>query len=156
MRSAAVVMVLSALGTAGLGFPAEAAGSSVSIEAVTVEPQSPAAGGLCRLSVRLKNSGTQTATYLRFQVKVDGREEALYEVESYAVNVDPGVTAIIGLHGFWSPSAPKTSFPVEVTLTEAQWAQVKREGQTVTTTPLGLVEGLPVSSTLTVSAAPGK
>jgi len=145
--------VLGVLATGLLAFPTRAASSAVSIETVSVEPQSPAPGALCRLSVRLKNAGTQTATNFRFQVKTGGQEQAVYKVEVYAVNVEPATSGKVDLHTFWVPPAAKGGYAVEVTLTEAQWAQVKREGQTTTTTPTGAVDGLPVSSTQTVTLA---
>jgi hypothetical protein len=135
---------------------ARAASPLVSIEAVTVEPPSPAPGTLCTLSVRLKNSGTQTASSFRFKVKIDGRDEATYANVLYAVNVEPASTGTIRLNSFWSPSAVKTSFAVEVTVAEAVWAEVKREGTTTTTTPVGPVPGLPVSAAQSVSVAAGK
>jgi len=156
MSRGALVTSIAILGAAVLGPGAEAASSPVSIEAVTVEPQSPAPGALCRLSVRLKNAGTQVATSFRFQIKTGGQEQAVYKVEVYAINVEPGASGTIELHSFWIPSAAKGTFPLEVTLAEAQWAQVKKEGQTTTTTPTGAVEGLPVSSTHAVSLAPVK
>jgi hypothetical protein len=155
MRAGAVVGVLGVL--AGVCGPVvQAASSPVTIEAVVVEPQSPAAGVLCRLSVRVKNAGTRAATSFRFKVSIDGREEATYANEVYAVNVDPATSGTIGLYNFWSPSPAKASFTVEVTLVEAQWAEVKREGKTTTTTPLGPVEGLPTTAVRSVSPATGK
>jgi len=156
MSRGAVVTLVAVLGATAFGPHARAASSPVSIEAVTVEPQSPAPGALCKLGVRLKNAGTQVATSFRFQVKTGGQEQAVYKVEVYAINVEPGASGTIELHSFWIPSAARGTFPLEVTLAEAQWAQVKKEGQTTTTTPTGAVEGLPVASTQTVSLAPVK
>jgi len=155
MRAGVIVGVLGVL--VGVCGPAvQAASSPVAIEAVTVEPQSPTAGVLCRLSVRVKNAGTRVATSFRLKVRIDGREEAPYANEVYAVNVDPAAAGTIGLYNFWSPSPAKASFKVEITLVEAQWAEVKREGKTTTTTPLGPVEGLPSTAERAVSMATGK
>ncbi|HXK09913.1 MAG TPA: CARDB domain-containing protein [Vicinamibacteria bacterium] len=153
MSRGALVMSVAILGAAVPGPGALAAPPPVSIEAVTVEPQSPAPGALCRLSVKLKNAGSQTATNFRFQVKTGGQEQSVYKVEVYAVNVEAGTSGKVDLHTFWVPPAARGSYAVEVTLTEAQWAQVKREGQTTTTTPAGAIDGLPVSSTQTVTLA---
>jgi len=133
-----------------------AAGAPVSIEAVSVAPKSPGPGVLCTLKVRLKNAGTHTATDFRFKVKIDGQEVAIYGIESYAVNVGPGASDTIALHNFWSPATAKPSFTVEVTLLEGRWADVKREGDTSTTTPIGPIEGLPVSATESVHLASTK
>lgn len=158
MRTSAVSALLGVLAAAAVAPSPEvrAASPLLTIEAVTVEPPSPAPGTLCRLSVRLKNSGTQTASSFRFKVKIDGREEATYANVLYAVNVEPASSGTISLYNFWSPSAVKTSFAAEVTLAEGAWADVKREGTTTTTTPLGPVPGLPVSATQSVSVAAGK
>jgi hypothetical protein len=156
MRTGAVVTSFGVLAMAVYGAGVQAASSPVTIEAVTVEPPSPAPGVLCKLSVRLKNAGARTATSFRFKVKIDDREEATYANEVYAINVDAATSATIGLHNFWSPSPAKASLTVEVTLVEAQWAEVKREGKTTTTTPLGPVEGLPTTAVRSVSPATGK
>ena len=133
---------------------AQAASSLVTVEAVTVRPQMPPPGADCLLSVTLKNSGAQTATNFRFQVTIDGQEEAVYKIEVFAVNVDAGTMGTIDLPSFRSPLAAHATFPVVVTLTEAQWAEVEREGQTIRVTVLGQIGGLPVSFRQTVRAAP--
>jgi hypothetical protein len=155
MRPGAIVGVLAVLAGAW-GPVVQGASSPVAIEAVAVEPQSPTAGVLCRLSVRVKNAGARAATSFRFKVRIDGREETPYANEVYAVNVDPGTSGTIGLYSFWSPSPAKATFKVDVTLVEAQWAEVKREGKTTTTTPLGPVEGLPATAEKAVSMATGR
>ena len=155
MKSRVVAWFFGVLVATVLCLPAQAASSLVTVEAVTVEPQSPAPGAHCRLSVRLKNTGTQTATYFRFEVKIDGEEQAAYERYMYAAIVAPGATATIDLFNFYSPAA-HAAFPVVVTLSEAQWAEVKWVGQTNMTTPVGPVRGLPVSSKQTINAASSK
>jgi hypothetical protein len=139
-------------------FPAQARAASppLSIEAVTVSPQSPGPGVLCTLGVRLKNAGTHTATDFRFKIKIDGQEVATYNIESFAVNVGPGASDTIVLHSFWSPATATANLPVEVTVLEGRWADVKREGNTSTTTPIGPIEGLPVSVTQSVHMASTK
>jgi hypothetical protein len=129
---------------------APAASAPVSIEAVSVSPASPGPGVLCGLSVRLKNAGAHTATNFRFKVRIDGQDVATYNVEMYAENVAPGASDTIALHNFWTAATAKASFPVEVSVLEGAWADVKREGNTSTTPPLGPIEGLPVSATQTV------
>jgi hypothetical protein len=139
-----------------LATQARAASPLVSMEAVSVAPQRPGAGVLCTLGVRLKNAGTHTATDFRFKVKIDGEDVAIYHIESFAVNVGPGGSDTIALHSFWSPATAKANFTVEVTVLEGRWADVKREGNTSTTTPLGPIEGLPVSATQSVQMASTK
>ena len=151
-----VARLFAVLVAIALCLPAQAASSLVTIDAVTVEPQSPAPGVPCRLSVRLKNNGTQTATYFRFEVKIDGEEQASYKRYMYAATIEPGATTTIGLFSFYSPTTAGATFPVVVTLTEAQWAQVKWADQMNTTTPVGPVHGLPLSVKQTINAAPSK
>ena len=139
-----------------LATQARAASPLVSIEAVSVAPQRPGAGVLCTLGVRLKNTGTHTATDFRFKVEIDGQDVATYNNESFAVNVGPGGSDTIALHSFWSPATAKADFTVEVTVLEGRWADVKREGNTSTTTPIGPIEGLPVSATQSVHMASTK
>lgn len=129
---------------------ANAAPSPVSIEAVSVAPVSPGPGVICTLGVRIKNAGSHTATDFRFNVKVDGEEVTVYHNQTYAVNVAPGTSDSIALYNFWSPAAHKASFPVEVAIVEGRWADVKQEAGTSSTTPVGPIEGLPVSATQTV------
>jgi hypothetical protein len=156
MQTNTPVRELAIVALAFLAAQAGAAPPPVSIEAVSVAPQSPGAGTLCTLGVRLKNAGTHTATDFRFKVKIDGRDVAIYNIESYAVNVGPGASDTISLHSFWSPAAAKATFTVEVTLLEGRWADVKREGNTSTTTPIGPIEGLPASLAQSVHMASSK
>jgi hypothetical protein len=139
----------------GVLLVAPAGAADVTVASVVVEPASPAPSTLCRLKVALKNGGSQTASNFKFDVKVDGQDVAVYKPQTYAVNVDPGKTDEIALYNFWSPQAAKP-FDVQVTLLAAQWVQVKKEGNTTTTTPAGPVAGLPTSGSVTVKMAAGK
>lgn len=156
MRTNTPVGGLAIVSLAFFAAQARAASPAVSIEAVSVAPQSPGPGVLCTLGVQLKNTGTHTATYFRFKVKIDGQDVAIYNVESFAVNVAPGTSETITLSGFWSPATAKANFTVELTLLEGQWADVKHEGNTSTTTPIGAIEGLPVSATQSVHMVSAK
>lgn len=156
MRMSTFVRRLAIVSFAFLAPQVRAAAPPVSIEAVSVTPKAPGPGVLCTLEVRLKNAGTHTATDFRFKVKVDRQDVAIYSIESYAVNVGPGASDSIALHNFWSPASAKPGFAVEVTLLEGRWADVKREGDTSTTTPVGQIEGLPVSLTQSVHMASAK
>jgi len=124
------------------------------VDAILVGPASPGPSTLCTLKVRLKNSGARTVSYFMFSVKIDGHDEPLYKLQTYVLNIDPGKTGEIELYNFYSPPAPKP-FTVEVALSEAQWVQVKREGASSTTTPLGAVAGLPSGASLTVKMSNG-
>ena len=133
----------------------EAKAANIAVDAIVVEPASPGPAALCRLKVRLKNGGAQAASLFVFSVTINGEDVSTYRARTFAINVDPGTTGEIDLYSFWTPSAPK-AFDVRVTLTEAQWVQVKKEGTTTTTAPAGPVAGLPTGATLTVKMSAGK
>ncbi len=136
-----------------LAVSARAAGP-LTIAEVTVKPANPGPDAICSLDVRIKNSGTRPASALRFGVKVDGQELAVYGQQLYAVNVAPGGTTDIALYTLRAPAAPKSgAFSVEVSLIEAQWAETTVDGATTTTRWIGPVQGLPVSATLSVPVA---
>ena len=143
------------LALAASALASRAAAASVTVDTIVVEPPSPGPSALCPLKVRLKNGGTQAASNFAFSVTIDGTDVSTYKAHTFAMNIDAGATAEIDLYSFWTPAAAKP-FDVRVTLTEAQWVQVKREGTTTTTTPTGPVPGLPTSATLTVKMSPGK
>jgi len=68
----------------------------------------------------------------------------------YMQTVDPGTTGEIALSNFYSTepggALPKDSrVTVEVTLKQAKWVEIKKEGNTEGSTPLGEVKGLPFS-----------
>lgn len=128
----------------------------LTLEAVAVDPASPGPDTLCRLSVKVRNSGEKTASALGFQVKVDGHELPVYRNELFFRPVAPAATADIRLHNFWSNETGRP-FPaggrmtVEVTLTEARWMDVKTENGAEVWTVSGPVEGLPVSKSATLT-----
>lgn len=128
----------------------------LTLEAVKVDPASPGPDTLCKLSVTVKNAGAKTASALGFRVKVDGKDLAVYGNELFFRPVAAGGTAEIKLHNFWSNETGRP-FPtggrmtVEVTLTEARWMDVKTENGAEIWTPVGAVEGLPVSKSVTLT-----
>jgi hypothetical protein len=105
--------------------------------------------------VRLKNSGSRSVSFFKINVKIDGQDVPVYKLYNYIFNIDPGATAELALNNFYSPAQAKT-FEVQVTLVEAQWVEVKKDGLNVTTTPSGAVAGLPTSGTISVKASPPK
>jgi len=127
------------------------AASALSVEAVSVSPATPGPNSLCTLNVRLKNAGSKTATNFRFKVTIDGQEVTTYRIETYAVDIAPGVSGTVALHNFWTAAAPRASSTVEVSVVEASWAEVKREANASTTTPADPVGGLPVTATQTIT-----
>lgn len=128
----------------------------LALEAVQVDPASPGPDTLCRLSIKLKNSGTKTASAFAFRVRIDGKDLPVYEKELFLQPIGPGASSEIRLHNFWSSETGRP-FPtggkmtVEVTLAEARWMNVKTQDGAEVWTPVGPVEGLPVSKTVTLT-----
>lgn len=147
--------VLVAAFLAGSAAASRADAADVTLDAVVVEPATPAAATLCSLKVRLKNAGTQAVSDFAFSVTIDGVEVPTYKAHTYAINVDAGTTSEIALNNFWTAGTVKP-FDVKVALTAAEWVQVKREGTTTTTTPAGSVAGLPASGSVTVKMSASK
>ncbi len=127
--------------------------------AITVSPGKPVGpeglspGTLCNLKVKLRNRGAQKAYSFRFGVKINGREMTAIDKMLYMQAVDPGNTEEIALSNFYS-TEPGGTLPkdgkvtVEVTLKQAQWVEIKKEGNTQVWTPLGEVKGLPFSKSV--------
>lgn len=123
------------------------------VETLKVDPSSPGPDTLCKLSVTIRNTGSRVASALGFRVKVDGKELAVYGNELFFRPIAAGATADVKLHNFWSnetgrPFPTTGKMTVEVTLTEANWMDVKTESGTEVWTPVGPVEGLPVSKSI--------
>jgi hypothetical protein len=135
-------------------FVSRADAADVGVDAILVGPASPGPSTLCTLKVRLKNGGARTVSYFTLSVKIDGQDVPVYKSQLYVVNIDPGTVGELQLYNFYSPSAPKP-FTVQVTLVEAQWVQVKKEGTSTTTTPSGPIAGLPTSASLLVKMPNG-
>jgi hypothetical protein len=103
----------------------------------------------------LKNNGSRSVSFFRFNVKIDGQDVPVYKLDTYALNIDPGTVGELALHNFYSPPQAK-AFEVQVTLVEAQWVEVKKDGPNTTTTPSGAVAGLPTAASLSVEVSPPK
>ena len=123
------------------------------LEAVKVEPASPGAETLCRLSVTLRNSGERQASAMEFTVKVNGKEVPAYKSRLYLEPIAPGATREIRLLNFWSTEAGRPlpadgKLALEVTLARASWmGREARDGAEVWT-PLGAADGLPLTHSL--------
>jgi len=123
--------------------------AEVEVSAIAIKPANPGPSTLCELKVELKNRGSRPVSFFSFEVKVDGKDVPLYKETSYVNNIDPGKTGEIQLNNFYTPGEAKL-FTVQVALVKAQWVEVKKEGASSTTTPTGVVAGLPANATLTV------
>jgi hypothetical protein len=159
MRSLAIIPRISiALCLATLlagAFVSRADAADVRVEAIVIKPASPGPSALCELKVRLKNNGSRSVSFFRFNVKIDGQDVPVYKLDTYALNIDPGTVGELALHNFYSPPQAK-AFEVQVTLVEAQWVEVKKDGPNTTTTPSGAVAGLPTAASLSVEVSPPK
>jgi hypothetical protein len=128
----------------------------IAIEVVTVEPATPGPDTLCKLTVKLANSGDRTASQLDFKVTINGQELPVYGNQLFMFPVPAGETVDIPLYNFWStetsrPAPTDGKLNIEVTLAAAQWMEIKVEAEVEVWQPLGPVEGLPVSETLALS-----
>lgn len=65
----------------------------VVVEKVTVEPADPGPDTLCKLTVKLRNSGTEIASLFAFTVEINGQKLPVYDKELFAFPVDPGSAA---------------------------------------------------------------
>ncbi len=133
--------------------PAEA--PQVTIESITVEPSSPAADTLCKLTVKLRNQGTEIASQLDFKVSINGQSLPVYRNQLFMFPVPAGDSAEIKLYNFWStetsrPMPSNGKLEVEVTLAAAQWTKVSMEDEVEVWEPLGEVAGLPQARSITL------
>ena len=139
----------------------EKAPPPLSIEAVKVDPASPAPDTLCRLSVTVRNAGTRRASAFEIAVRINGKELPAYKSRLYMQPLEPGATGEIRLFNFWSsetgrPAPQDGKLAVEVTLTRAAWVEKETKDGAEIWTPAGAVEGLPVSKTVTLTMAKAK
>src|SRR6476659_5870516 len=62
----------------------------LTLQAIQVEPPSPAPNTLCHLTVTVKNAGDRPASALELAVKVGGRELPAYRGRVFLMPVEPG------------------------------------------------------------------
>ena len=140
----------------------------LALDAVTVrgpvEGEAPGPDTLVRLSVGITNRGEEIASAFAFTVEVAGRELPVYEKQVFLKPVPAGETVELALYNFWTsetgrPAPADGKLEVEVTLREARWMKrsVEKEGESEVEvwTPLGPVEGLPVTASTTVTLKKG-
>lgn len=139
----------------------ESSASPLAIAAPVVEPDAPAADTLCRLKVRITNSGDKIASQLGFTVKLNGQELPVYGNQLFMYPLPPGETTEIDLYNFWStetsrPFPADAKLKVEVGLKEAQWMDISTDDEGVEVwTPLGAVETLPAPASVTLQMKKG-
>lgn len=134
--------------------------SPLAIESVTVEPSAPGADTLCRLRLAIKNSGSQPAYALAFDVKIGGQALPVYAHQVFLDVLPPGKTTEVRLFNFWTtetsrPRPADGKLQLEIALREAQWLEISFEGEgkarSEVWTPKGAVSGLPVRAAKTVT-----
>ena len=132
----------------------------LTLQAIQVEPASPAPDTLCHLTVTVKNAGERPASALEMAVKVGGKELPAYRGRVFLMPVEPGATRQVRLFNFWSsetgrpaPAPADAKLTVEVTLAKASWMQRETQNGATVWTPAGPVPGLPSSKSVTVALA---
>lgn len=159
-RNAVIVAVLlvSLIVSPGSTFAQESTASApqVTLEAVSVEPTAPGADTLCKLQVTLQNNGTEVASQLDFKVTINGQELPVYRNQLFMYPVQPQQSAQIQLYNFWStetsrPMPADGKLTVEVSLTAAQWMKIAMEDEVEVWEPLGPIDGLPSSQSVTLT-----
>ena len=154
--SAAAACLLIVLAAGHLAAQQEATTTpKITIEAITIEPSSPADDTLCKLQVTLSNQGAEIASQLDFKVKINDQMLPVYRNQLFMFPLEPGKSADIQLYNFWStetsrPSPKDGKLTVEVSLVAAQWTKVSMEEDVEVWQPLGEVEGLPHSKSVTL------
>lgn len=147
------------LGTGPVAAQEATAPASLAIEQISVEPQNPAADTLCRLRVRIRNAGEEIASRFGFAVSLNGQELGVYGNQIFMYPVAPGATEEISLYNFWTTESSRAmpadgKLRVEVSLKEAVWTrrttETDEEGEIEVWTPIGPIEGLPVTASVTL------
>lgn len=135
---------------------AQDAKPALTLESVKIEPAAPGPDTLCKLTVTLRNTGSQPASALEFTVKVGGQDMAAYKGRTFLKPVEPGATREIALFKFWStePSRPAPAdgmLAVDVTLAKASWMTRETKDGAEAWTLASPVEGLPATKSVSVN-----
>ena len=122
----------------------------ISIQALEIQPDSPTADQLCRLTLRLRNGGSAILSRLVFRVALNGREIPVYRNHMFLTRIQPGSTETLQLFNFWTtesgrPAPADGILRVEVTLVDATWVRMETDEEGTTWYPEGPVPGLPIS-----------
>jgi hypothetical protein len=129
---------------------------TVTIESVHVEPSAPATDTLCKLTVTLVNGGDRTVSQLDFKVEINGQELPVYRNQLFMFPLAPGESTEVPLYNFWStetsrPRPADDKLTIAVTLSAAQWMEISNDEDVEVWKPLGPVQGLPASKSLTLT-----
>jgi hypothetical protein len=104
----------------------------LTLETLRIDPPNPGPDTLCHLAVTVRNAGTRRASALVFRVRIGGREVPAYSKEVFLPVIEPGATAEVRLHNFWTtetgrPAPANGRLDVEVALVEARWLDVRTQ-----------------------------
>lgn len=158
IRASFLTLLITVL-TAGWSALAQEGGGEtpqLSLQEIIVEPTNPAADTLCKLRVKVANSGSEVASQLDFKVKINGKDLPVYRNQLFMYPLEAGKTAEIDLYNFWStetsrPMPGDGKLNLEISLVGAQWTKITMEDEVEVWQPLGEVAGLPVSQQITLN-----
>ncbi len=140
----------------------EATPPPLTLEAIEVTPAKPAVDTLCRLKVRLRNTGKRPISGMAFTVTVAGHPLSVYKNQLFYQLLPAGETSEVALFNFWTTEtgrpAPKDGkLPVEVSLTEATWIDLSTDEDGVEVWKIQeAIPGLPIGKTLPLVLAKPK
>lgn len=129
----------------------KAKAATLVVEEFVIDPAAPAVDTLCKLRVKVRNSGTATATSLGFRVAVGGKNLKVYERQLFMDALPPGKSTEVQLFNFWTTEslrpAPKDGkLKVVVELREAQEVEITTDDEGTEVWNLGdAIPGLPSS-----------
>jgi hypothetical protein len=134
----------------------ESSAPPLALESLEILPPSPGPETLCQLRVKVRNNGPERVYRFGFDVRMNGKALPVYGNHLFVQVVAPGTTGEIRLFNFWTtetdrPMPADGKLEIEVTLNEAAWVRVEREGDTEIWTPTGDVDGLPIERSTTLS-----
>ena len=139
--------------------------SPLTVESLSVTPETPGPGTLVQLRVDVANRGEKIASQLAFRVEINGEPLPVYENQIFMQALPPGETSEVRLYNFWTtetfrPLPKDGKLNLEVILAEAHWYRiedVEEEGETIEEwTPLEPVPGLPSSRSIVLDLSKGK
>lgn len=122
---------------------------SLRLESVEILPAKPAPDTLCKLRIKIRNSGTQTASRLALNVRINGERIPGYDNLLLFQPLAPGATTDVPLYNFWStetsrPRPKDGKLAVEVEIRKAEWMKLEKDQSGAEVwTPAGEVPGLP-------------
>lgn len=144
--------------TPGLGFAQtpKSDDGGLKITKILVVPSEPGPDTLCNLAVEIENSGSQIASQLEFEVRINDTTIPVYSNQVFMVPLAAGETSRVDLYNFWStetsrPYPQSGRLEIEIRLLKAQWIDIGTEGDVEVWDPVGEIPGLPVRRTTSLS-----